>query len=56
MYQPKIRDENIRRLYRLKLQRKKPMTRLLDEIINDYFASQEEKVEFKRYEKSNSGR
>jgi len=39
MYQPKIRNENIRKLYKLRVQKKKPMTRVLDEILNDYFDS-----------------
>ncbi len=38
LYHPAMSDENVRRLYRLKLERKKPMTRLLDEILNEYFA------------------
>jgi hypothetical protein len=37
MYQPRISDENVRRLYQLKVERKKPMTHVLDEIINGYF-------------------
>jgi len=39
MYQPRISDENIRRLYQLRIERKKPMTHVLDEIINGYFES-----------------
>jgi transcription termination factor NusB len=38
MYQPRMRDENIRRLYQLKIQLQKPMTHVLDEILNEYFA------------------
>ncbi len=37
LYHPAMSDENVRRLYRLKIERKKPMTRLLDEILNEYF-------------------
>ena len=37
MYQPVMSEENVRRLYFLKLERKKPMTRLLDTILNHYF-------------------
>jgi len=37
MYQPKIRDENVRKLYHQKMQMKKPMSHILDEILNDYF-------------------
>ena len=42
MYQPLMSEENVRRLYRLKLVRKKPMTKLLDQILNDYFEHQQE--------------
>lgn len=38
MYQPKIRDENIRRLYQLRIQVQKPMTHVLDKILNEYFS------------------
>ena len=38
MYQPRISDENIRRLYQLKIQAQKPMTYVLDEILNEYFS------------------
>lgn len=40
MYQPRISDENIRRLYQLRIKAKKPMTRVLDEILNEYFSLQ----------------
>jgi len=30
-------EENVRRLYFLKLEKKKPMTKLLDQILNEYF-------------------
>ena len=40
MYQPKISDEHIRKLYQLKLKEKKPMTRLLDAILKQYFEDQ----------------
>ena len=42
MYQPRISDENIRRLYQMKVKRKKPMTHVLDEILNEYFAFHQE--------------
>lgn len=45
MYTPKISDINIRRLYQLKKEMKKPMTHLLDEILNHYFASREKQTE-----------
>lgn len=37
MYQPVMSEENVRRLYFLKQEKKKPMTRLLDQILNEYF-------------------
>lgn len=37
MYQPIMSEENVRRLYFLKQEKKKPMTRLLDRILNEYF-------------------
>lgn len=37
MYQPKISEENIRKLYKLRLHKKMPMTRVLEEILNEYF-------------------
>jgi hypothetical protein len=44
MYQPRISDENIRRLYLLKVQAKKPMTHVLDDILNEYFATRQEEI------------
>jgi Asp-tRNA(Asn)/Glu-tRNA(Gln) amidotransferase C subunit len=38
MYQPVISDENIQKLYRMKLKEKKPMTKLINQIL-DYFFS-----------------
>ncbi len=37
MYQPKISEENIHKLYKLRLHKKMPMTRVLEEILNEYF-------------------
>jgi len=37
MYQPIMSEENVRRLYFLKQEKKKPMTKLLDQILNKYF-------------------
>lgn len=37
MYQPVMSEENVRRLYLLKVERKKPMTKLLDEILQQFF-------------------
>ncbi len=39
MYQPKISDDNIRRLYQLRIKVQKPMTQVLDKILEEYFAS-----------------
>ena len=36
MYQPALRPDQIRWLYYLKLQRRKPMTRLLREAVDQY--------------------
>lgn len=38
MYQPVISDENIQRLYRMKLREKKPMTKLINQILDDFFS------------------
>jgi hypothetical protein len=37
VYQPVMSEENVRRLYFLKQEKKKPMTKLLDQILNEYF-------------------
>jgi hypothetical protein len=37
MYQPIMSEENVRRLYFLKQEKKKPMTKLLDQILDEYF-------------------
>lgn len=39
MYQPLITDENIQRLYRMKLKEKRPMTKLINQILNDFFST-----------------
>ena len=39
MYQPMITDENVRRLYRMKLKEKRPMTRLINQILDDFFST-----------------
>ena len=41
MYQPIMSEENVRRLYFLKQEKKKPMTKLLDQILNEYFEQQD---------------
>lgn len=45
MYQPEISDENVRRLFYLKCEKKKPMTVLLDKILKEYFEGQEREKE-----------
>ena len=37
MYQPAISDENVRRLYQMKLKEKRPMTKIINQIIEDFF-------------------
>jgi hypothetical protein len=39
MYQPQLRPDQIKRLYYLKLQRRRSMTKLLREIVDTYLAS-----------------
>ncbi len=34
-----ITDENIQRLYRMKLKEKRPMTRLINQILDDFFST-----------------
>lgn len=45
MYKPTIRAENVHRLYLLRLKLKRPMTKVLDEILNNYFNSLPENFE-----------
>ncbi len=45
MYNPAMSEENVRRLYFLKLQRDRPMTKLLDEILNQYFEEKDKGFE-----------
>lgn len=42
MYSPKIKEDYIPRLFRLKRQRQIPMTKLVNEIIGDYLKRLEE--------------
>jgi hypothetical protein len=37
LYHPAMSEENVRRLYHLKLEVGRPMTKLLDQILNEYF-------------------
>lgn len=37
MYSPKISEENVIRLYHLKQKLKRPMTKLVNDILNQYF-------------------
>lgn len=36
MYSPKIKEELVRKLYQLKQQNRKPMTRMVNEAVNEY--------------------
>jgi hypothetical protein len=45
MYQPALRPDQITRLYYLKLQRRKPMTRLLREAVDQYLHAYDEELE-----------
>jgi len=42
MYQPEMSEENIRKLYLLKLEKRKPMTKLLNQILEEYFQQQDQ--------------
>ena len=42
MYQPEIKELNVRNLYRLKLRTRKPMTRLINAILDAFFGQLEE--------------
>ena len=45
MYQPALRPDQITRLYSLKLHRRKPMTRLLREAVDQYLHANAEELE-----------
>jgi hypothetical protein len=45
MYQPALRPDQITRLYYLKLHRRKPMTRLLREAVDQYLQAHAEELE-----------
>ena len=45
MYQPALRPDQITRLYYLKLHRRKPMTRLLREAVDQYLQAHTEELE-----------
>jgi len=44
MYQPKIRDDQVKQLYLLAKSRNKPMTRLIREAVDEFLAKKTEKV------------
>jgi hypothetical protein len=44
MYQPQISDENIHKLYMLKNKLKKPMTTIINKILENFFESNQEKT------------
>jgi hypothetical protein len=41
VYQPEMTEENVRRLYYLKVEKRKPMTKLLNQILEEYFQQHE---------------
>jgi hypothetical protein len=45
MYQPVMSEENVRRLYRLKLKKGRPMTKLINQILNEYFEQRQKEAE-----------
>lgn len=55
MYQPAMSDENVMKLYRLKLRRKRPMTVLLDEILEAYFSREGIALDSEAEKGENSG-
>jgi hypothetical protein len=52
MYQPKISEENIHKLYKLRIHKKMPMTRVLEDILNEYFDSLQENTNCEETENS----
>jgi mRNA-degrading endonuclease RelE of RelBE toxin-antitoxin system len=42
VYQPEMSEENVRRLYYLKVEKRKPMTKLLNQILEEYFQQHEQ--------------
>jgi hypothetical protein len=45
MYQPELRPDQIKRLYYLKLHRRKPMSRLFREAVDQYLQAHTEELE-----------
>lgn len=45
MYQPQMSDENIRKMYRLKIMLKRPMTHIINKILDQFFNSYQGKTE-----------
>lgn len=41
VYSPQLSEENVRKLYHLKLEKRRPMTRLINQILNEYFEQSE---------------
>lgn len=41
LYQPAIKDELIRKLYQLKLKEKRPMTKLINEAVEQYLSTKQ---------------
>jgi hypothetical protein len=43
MYSPKVKEELVRKLYKLKQQNRKPMTSMVNEAVIEYLIKSEEK-------------
>ena len=41
MYQPEVKEELIRKLYQLKLVEKRPMTKLINEAVEQYLSTKQ---------------
>jgi len=44
MYQPKIRDDQVKQLYMLAKSRNKPMTKLIREAVDEFLSKENEEV------------
>ena len=52
MYHPAMSEQNVKKLYLLKLKKRRPMTKLLDQILNEYFEHNDNQSESKEGGKS----
>lgn len=51
MYQPRIEDKYISKIYLLKLKMQRPMTKILNDILDNYFKSLPENIETEEQKK-----